>query len=90
MLSMVAASLPGAGLHSRDGPVTENRNRRSGLLIFAIVGALGLLFTGGVVRRSYWALALPVAGGVFSVLYVAFWIGRALIMTPPPGTELPE
>jgi hypothetical protein len=60
------------------------------MLVLAVVAVAGLLFSGGLARRSYWALALPVAGGVFSALYVALWIGRALIMTPAPGTELPE
>ena len=38
-------------------------------------------------RKSYWALALPVIVGFGGALYVAFWIGRALITTPlePPS-----
>jgi hypothetical protein len=43
----------------------------------------------GVLKKSYWALALPVIVGFGGALYVAFWIGRALITTPlePPAQE---
>jgi energy-coupling factor transporter transmembrane protein EcfT len=65
------------------------RSHFYGMIICAatIVGAL--VFLAGVVRRSYWALALPVTGGFLGALYVAFWIGRALIATPiePPADD---
>jgi hypothetical protein len=43
----------------------------------------------GVLRRSYMALALPVMAGFLGALYIAFWIGRALITTPiePPADD---
>lgn len=40
---------------------------------------LGVVFVVGVARRSYWTLAIPVAGGVLSLLGMIFWIGRAII-----------
>ena len=48
-----------------------------------------LVFVVGVLRKSYWALAMPVIVGFLGALYVAFWIGRALITTPlePPSQE---
>ena len=54
-----------------------------GSIIAAIVFLLGVL------RKSYWALAMPVIVGSMGALYVAFWIGRALITTPlePPAQE---
>jgi len=54
-----------------------------GSIIAAIVFLLGVL------RKSYWALAMPVIIGSMGALYVAFWIGRALITTPlePPAQE---
>jgi hypothetical protein len=52
-----------------------------------VFAAVTFLF--GVMRRSYMALALPVTGGFLGALYVAFWIGRALISTPiePPADD---
>ena len=53
----------------------------------SIVAAIVFLL--GVLRKSYWALAMPVIIGSMGALYVAFWIGRALITTPlePPAQE---
>ena len=50
---------------------------------------LALIFSIGVLKRSYYALALPVLGGTLGALYIAFWIGRALITTPiePPSDD---
>jgi hypothetical protein len=47
------------------------------------------VFLIGVMRRSYLALALPVTAGFLGALYIAFWIGRALITTPiePPADD---
>ena len=49
----------------------------------------GIVFLVGVLRKSYLALAMPVIVGFLGALYVAFWIGRALITTPlePPAPE---
>jgi hypothetical protein len=46
-------------------------------------GALlaGLLFAIGVRRKSYWALATPVAIGFLGMLSLAFWIGWTLFTT---------
>ncbi len=65
------------------------RSHFYGLIICAITVLTGVMFLGGVMRRSYWALALPVTGGFLGALYVAFWIGRALIATPlePPADD---
>ena len=36
---------------------------------------LALIFGIGVLRESYWALALPVAGAVLGIAGMVFWIG---------------
>jgi hypothetical protein len=91
MAGGIYGETPGAyQLCPQDWTLTEDQNRRSGLIILALVAVVGLLFTGGIARRSYWALALPVAAGVFSSLYVAFWIGRALLITRPREPEAAE
>ena len=56
--------------------------RRYGAIISAASVVIGLVFAIGVLRKSYWALALPVTAGTMSALYIALWIGRALMTTP--------
>ncbi|MBI4570999.1 MAG: hypothetical protein HY723_03545 [Chloroflexi bacterium] len=65
------------------------RSHFYGVIICAVSIMTALTFLGGVLRRSYWAVALPVTGGFLGALYVAFWIGRALIATPlePPADD---
>jgi hypothetical protein len=65
------------------------RSHFYGMIICAVTLVTAIAFLGGVMRRSYWAVALPVTGGFLGALYVAFWIGRALIATPiePPADD---
>jgi hypothetical protein len=65
------------------------RSHFYGMIICAVSIFSAVIFLAGVMRRSYWALALPVTGGLLGGLYVAFWIGRALIATPiePPADD---
>ena len=65
------------------------RSHVYGLMICAVTIFAAITFLIGVMRRSYWALALPVTGGFLGALYIAFWIGRALIATPiePPADD---
>lgn len=65
------------------------RSHFYGMIICAVTILTAVVFLAGVMRRSYWALALPVTGGFLGALYVAFWIGRALISTPlePPADD---
>jgi len=65
------------------------RSHTYGMVICALSGLLALIFGVGILKRSYYALALPVAAGTLGALYIAFWIGRALITTPiePPADD---
>lgn len=65
------------------------RSHTAGMIICAVSVVTALLFLIGVMRRSYMALALPVTAGFLGALYIAFWIGRALITTPiePPSDD---
>lgn len=65
------------------------RSHLYGMMICAISILSGVVLIAGVLRRSYWALALPVMVGSQGALYVAFWIGRALVTTPlePPADD---
>ena len=60
-----------------------------GIVICAVSVFTGFVFLVGVLRRSYMALALPVTAGFLGALYIAFWIGRALVTTPiePPADD---
>jgi hypothetical protein len=65
------------------------RSHTYGLMICAASIAAALVLLLGVMRRSYWALALPVTVGSLGALYISFWIGRALVSTPiePPADD---
>jgi hypothetical protein len=65
------------------------RSHTAGMIICALSAFAGLFFTIGVLKKSYMALALPVMAGTLGGLYIAFWIGRALITTPiePPSDD---
>lgn len=65
------------------------RSHTAGIIICATSALTALVFLIGVLRRSYLALALPVTAGFLGALYIAFWIGRALITTPiePPADD---
>jgi hypothetical protein len=65
------------------------RSHTYGMVICAMSAFLALIFSIGVMKKSYYALALPVLGGTLGALYIAFWIGRALITTPiePPADD---
>ncbi len=67
----------------------RERSQIYGVVICAASAIAGLVFLLGVLRKSYWALAMPVIVGFLGALYVAFWIGRALITTPlePPAED---
>lgn len=65
------------------------RSQTYGLIICGASAVTALVFLIGVLRKSYWALAAPVMAGFLGTLYVAFWIGRALVTTPvePPAED---
>jgi hypothetical protein len=50
-------------------------SRTQGRLICAGAVLLGLWFLGGLLAKSYWALAIPVALVVFFALGLSFWVG---------------
>lgn len=54
---------------------TDERSRLLGGLLCAGAVAAAALFLAGVFARSYWALAIPVAGVVLFVLSLVAWIG---------------
>ncbi|MEN8182238.1 MAG: hypothetical protein ABFS46_06845 [Myxococcota bacterium] len=72
--------------------MTDDSRAQGGLICVAVV-ILGALFVGGLLARSYWAIALPVAVGVGFVLSLAFWVGWTIAtvrVEPEAVLEEPE
>jgi urea transporter len=61
--------------------------RRYGTIMCAVSAVAGLLFVVGLLRRSYWAVALPVGFVTLGGLGAALAIGRLLMTTPDEPTE---
>jgi threonine/homoserine efflux transporter RhtA len=53
-------------------------SRTQGGLICVAVVVLGAWFLLGILKESYWALALPVALLVFFALGLTFWVGYTI------------
>ena len=53
-------------------------SRTQGGLICVAVAVLGAWFLLGILKESYWALALPVALLVFFALGLTFWVGYTI------------
>jgi energy-coupling factor transporter transmembrane protein EcfT len=53
-------------------------SRTQGGLICVAVFVVGALFLLGLLQKSYWAVALPVAVLVFFVLGLTFWVGYTI------------
>jgi hypothetical protein len=69
--------------------MTDSSRAQGGLICVAVV-VLGALFLGGVLRESYWALAVPVLVLVGFVLGLAFWVGWTIAtvrVEPEPAAE---
>ncbi len=77
--------------------MTESSRAQGGLICVGVV-VVGLFFLAGLLARSYWALAIPVALLVFFVLGLTFWVGWTIATIriepepsapaepPPPAT----
>jgi hypothetical protein len=64
-----------------------DRSQMTGVAIVAIAIVQVLLFTAGVARKSYLALALPIGLAVAGVSALAIWVGWTMLTTE---TDLPE
>lgn len=57
------------------------RSQLVGGAICAAVVVQVLALAIGILRKSYWAVALPVAAGAGAVSALAFWIGWTMLST---------
>lgn len=64
------------------------RTQSMGAILMAVSGLNMLIFTIGVMRRSYLAVALPVLVALAAVSAVLFWIGYTMSNMQPDMSEL--
>ena len=64
------------------------RSQSIGALLMAASGLQLLIFTLGVMRRSYFAVALPVLAATAGVSALLFWIGYTMANMEPDISEL--
>ncbi|MEX0786193.1 MAG: hypothetical protein WD939_06110 [Dehalococcoidia bacterium] len=57
-------------------------------MLMALAGLQALIFTIGVLRKSYFAIALPVLGATMAASGLLFWIGYTMVNMEPDLTEL--
>ena len=73
----------------------NDASRAQGGLICVGVVVVGAIFLLGLLKGSYWALAIPVAIAVFFALGLTFWVGYTIATirvepyedAPPPEPE---
>jgi threonine/homoserine efflux transporter RhtA len=73
----------------------SDSSRTQGGLICVAVLVLGAWFLLGLLQKSYWAIAIPVAIVVFFALGLVFWVGYTIATiqvepfeeSEPPPTE---
>jgi hypothetical protein len=67
----------------------NDSSRTQGGLICVGAVIVGAWFLLGLLQKSYWAIALPVAAVVFFALGLTFWVGYtiATIQVEPGGDE---
>ncbi|MEX2079975.1 MAG: hypothetical protein WEC33_00020 [Dehalococcoidia bacterium] len=61
--------------------------RRYGQLLTAAAGIFAVVYTVGLLRKNYWALALPLTMIVAAALALVFTLGRLLATTPDPAPD---
>jgi hypothetical protein len=64
------------------------KQRQLGTILMAIAGVQMLVFTIGVMRRSYLAIALPVLAAMSAVCGVLFWVGYTMSTMKPGLADL--
>jgi hypothetical protein len=64
------------------------RSQSLGSMLMAISALQMLVFTLGVARRSYYAVALPVLGAMATISGLLFWVGYTMANMEPDLAEL--
>lgn len=66
------------------------RSRELGIILMIAAAFQALFILIGMMRRSYFAVALPVATAVAIISALAFWVGWTMANTEPDLAELEE
>lgn len=66
------------------------RSRELGIILMIGAAFQALFILVGMMRRSYFAVALPVATAVAIISALAFWVGWTMANTEPDLAELEE
>lgn len=66
------------------------RSRELGIILMIGAAFQALFILIGMMRRSYFAVALPVAAAVATISALAFWVGWTMANTEPDLAELEE
>jgi hypothetical protein len=64
-----------------------DRSQTTGALIMAGAAIELLIFTIGLFRKSYLAIAMPVTGAMAALSALAIWVGWTMMTTP---SDMPE
>ena len=64
------------------------RSQSMGTILMAVSALQMLVFTLGMLRRSYLAVALPVLAAMGAVSGLLFWIGYTMVNMEPDLSEL--
>lgn len=87
----------GRGLHEQCGDIARvnDSSRSQGGLICVGTILVGLVFLAGLLARSWWAVAIPVAVALAFVLGLVFWVGWTIMTVdlepdPPATAEAAE
>jgi len=69
----------------------KDSSRTQGALICVAALVIGLIFLGGLLKGSWWAVAIPVAILLAFVLGLTFWVGWTIAtiqVEPEPDSSL--
>ena len=64
------------------------RSQTIGAVLMAVSGLQMLIFTLGMMRRSYLAIALPVLAATAAISGLLFWVGYTMVNMEPDMVEL--
>jgi hypothetical protein len=67
-----------------------DRARTTGIVLMAGASLQMLLFVYGALRRSYWALAVPVSAAMLALTALTFWMGWTMLTMEEEIEEPPR
>ena len=65
-----------------------DRSQNLGVILMAVSAVQMLVFTVGVLRRSFYAVALPVLAATGAISALLFWLGYTMVSMEPELADL--